>query len=230
MIDLPPAIESSVKAFDLGSITAALQEAGPFLSIAKETWSRETLLDILSGHIAVPDEEINKAIAENIAKRKKEDPNVRSLTVTSRQDGQLQINADTRSLGKIEMSGIIEECVHDGTSCWVTYRMKERSLGDQGLLSWIVSRISLSMTSKLFGGDLEFADDIPVTLKGNRLKVDFTERVQKSRLAAVQYNGCSLLSMLRVESAVPHEGYIVFDTGMVLPDKLKEALKNIFRF
>ena len=227
MIDLPPAIEESISSIDFGSFMATLQKAGPFLSVVKETWNRQTLMEILSGNIAVPDEEINKLIKENLEKRKKPG-NLTDLTIVSRQDGRLEIQAATKRLGRIEMIGQIKECVHDGERSYITYQMQERALKDQGLLSWIVSRISLSMTAKLFG-DLNFSDDLPVTIRGNRVTVDFKERLKNSSLAQKTYNGVSLLQIIKVEQAVPHDGYIVFKTSLEIPEEIKESLKGIFQ-
>lgn len=227
MIDLPPVIEESIMSIDFDSFRASLNEAGPFLSIIKETWNRQTLIDIISGHIAVPDEEINKAIKENLEKRSKKG-NLTDLSLVSRKDGKIELQAVTKRLGRIELIGTIEDCVHDGNRSYITYHMEERALKDQGLLSWVVSRISLSMTVKLFG-DLDVADDLPVTISGNRVTVDFSERLNKSAFAQKEYKGIRIIDMFKIEKAEPHDGYIVFKTSLEIPDSLKSSLKGIFR-
>ena len=41
--------------------------------------------------------------------------------------------------------------MHDGDKSYVCYKVKERELLDHGLMSWIVSRVSLSMAERLLG-------------------------------------------------------------------------------
>ena len=223
MMDMPAAI-TECAAVNWSSVAAATEEYSTFISIVRQTWSAESLRDILSGHVAVPDDEINQAIASRLS----DEDSVKSLSITSKENGRLEIHADTAKLGRIELSGTVDAFVHEGDSSYMTYTVKERALKDHGLMSWFFSRISLSMVERL-SGRIELADDLPTTIKGNTVTVNFAERLKTSNLAQANYAGCNLLDALVITSAVPHDGYVEFDTELRVPDSLKELLLNILQ-
>ena len=144
MIDMPAAL-ANVQNIDWGRVQDAVADYGPAIDIIKKTWSRESLLDIMNGHIAVPDDVINEAIANRLPA----DGSVKSLQVTSKSNGRLDILADTKKAGRIELSGNIDAFVHDGDQSYMTYHVRERALKDHGLMSWVFSRLSMSMAERL---------------------------------------------------------------------------------
>ena len=136
--------------------------------------------------------------------------------------------ADTAELGRVEVSGTIEEFVHDGDKSYISYRVKERELLDHGLMSWIVSRVSLSMAERLFG-PIRLSGDLPTTVKKNTVKIDFSRPLAASRLGQTKFNGTPLLDMLKVTEAKPKEGGIEFKTALTMPDTLKDGLLRILK-
>ena len=223
MIDMPAAL-ANVQNIDWGRVQDAVADYGPAIDIIKKTWSRESLLDIMNGHIAVPDDVINEAIANRLPA----DGSVKSLQVTSKSNGRLDILADTKKAGRIELSGNIDAFVHDGASSYMTYTVKERALKDHGLLSWFFTRISLTMAEKLVG-HLDLGDDLPTTVKGNSVTVDYAQILQESDLGRTSIAGCNLLDALKIKSAEPHEGYVTFQTALDVPDGVRSILLNILQ-
>jgi len=221
MIDMPAVVES-VQNIDWGQVQSAVEDYGPAIEIIKKTWSRESFREILSGHIAVPDSVINEAIADRISG----DGNVKSLTVTSRKNGRLDLLADTRSAGRVELSGTIDAFVHDGEHSYMTYHVRERALKDHGLMSWFFSRISLSMTERLFG-HIELSDDLPTQIHGNSVTVDFHELLSQSDLGKTSLMGYSLMDMVHIAKAEPHDGYVEFQTDLQVPAEVRQMLVNI---
>lgn len=224
MMDMPSALVTSCAAVNWGSVAAATEEYKSFIAIVRQTWSAESLQDILRGHIAVPDEEINRALAEQL----EGSDQVKSLSITSRDNGRLDIQADTAKLGRIELSGTVDAFVHDGDRSYMTYTVKERALKDHGLMSWFFSRISLSMAQKLTGR-IELAEDLPTKIHGNTVTVDFSERLRSSSLAQASYDGFNLLDALVISRATPHDGYVELDTQLRVPDTLKTLLMDILQ-
>jgi len=224
MMDMPSALVTPCAAVNWGSVAAATEEYSSFIAIVRQTWSAESLQDILAGHVAVPDDEINRALAEQLA----DNDQVKALSITSHENGRLDIHADTAKIGRIELSGTMDAFVHDGDHSYMTYTIKERALKDHGLLSWFFSRISLSMAEKLTGR-IELAEDLPTKIHGNTITVDFSERLRNSRLAQASYDGFNLLDALVISRATPHDGYVELDTELRVPDALKTLLKNILQ-
>ena len=223
MIDMPAAIVESVQQIDWGALSAQAEQYKPVFDVVKKTWSKESLLDIMRGHIAVPDDTINDAIAARID----EDSQVKSLSVTSKENGRLEIHADTKKIGRIELSGTVDAFVHDAEHSYMTYTVRERALKDHGLMSWFFSRISMSMAEKLVG-HIDLSENLPTTIKGNSITVDFQDLLRASDIGQTSFKGYNLLDVLHIEEAVPHDGYVEFKTSLDLPDELKALLLQSF--
>lgn len=223
MMDMPVAIVENMQQIDWGAVSAQAEQYKPVFDVVKKTWSKESLLDIIQGHIAVPDDTINEAIAARID----EESQVKSLSITSRENGRLEIHADTKKIGRVELSGTVDAFVHDAEQSYMTYTVRERALKDHGLMSWFFSRISLSMAEKLVG-HVELSEDLPTTIKGNSVTVDFQELLRASDIGQTSVQGYNLLDVLRIEEAVPHDGYVEFRTSLELPDTLKAVLLQSF--
>ncbi|MFA6849033.1 MAG: hypothetical protein WCS30_01640 [Selenomonadaceae bacterium] len=222
MMDMPAAVTETVNSIDWSNASAAVEDYAPAIDVVKKTWDKESLRDILSGRIAVPDDVINNAIADHIDGASK----VTKLVIASQSDGRLKINADTKSMGRVELLGTIDEFVHDGDQSYVTYTLKKRSLLDHGTLSWIFSRISLSMAQKIVG-KIDLGDELPSKTQGNTITIDYSELLNQSDLGQTAFMGYNLLDALRIEKAEPHDGYVEFTTGLNVPDSVKTMLINI---
>ena len=106
--------------------------------------------------------------------------------------------------------------------------MDKKKLPNHGLVSWLFSRLSLSMVERMVGR-LDVSDRIPVDIKGNNVTVDFHDVLAASRLGTTEFRGHSLLSMVEIEGATVKEGGIMFDTRLNVPDDVKDALRAILK-
>lgn len=220
--NISSALPTRVQNFSFGGIGDAVKQYEPVLEIVKKTWDAQSLRDIIDGKIKVPDEAVNAAIAQQIAG----DDSVKSLSITSKENGRLEIHADTKKIGRVELSGTVDAFVHNSDASYVTYTIKERELKDHSVMSWIFSRISLSMTEKLIG-PIKLSNDLPTTVKGNSLTIDYSPILKKSLLSQASLYGCNLLDALQIEGAVPHDGYIEFQTALNVPDIVKTLLLTV---
>lgn len=151
---------------------------------------------------------------------------VTELRLTSKANGRLEIFANTKKMGRLEFSGTIEEFVHNKEDSHVTYRVRERALKDHGLASWFFSRISMSMAQKLFGR-FDLGESLPTSVKGNYITVDCREALERSELAEAQIKGYRVLDMLEIKNAVPHDGYIMFETRLNIPQEIQTAALDL---
>lgn len=225
MIDLPANWAEKIQNVDWSKVKAAVADYGPALEVVKGTWSKETLAEIADGKLFVPDSVINDAIAKRLADSGTD--NVEGVTLTSKANGRLEIDAATKSVGKIKLSGDIEEFVHNGDSSYIIYHVRERSLPDHGLMSWIFSRVSLSMVEKMLG-HIELCDDLPLKIgHHNRITLDYSQVLANSDFGKTTYQGHRLLDMIEIKGAVPKDGGIEFQTELNIPDDVQAALKAL---
>lgn len=211
-----------VSNINVGAVTSAAESLSPVMDVIRNTWAKETLLDIISGKVAVPDSVINEKIANSLDGSEK----VKSMTITSRADGRLDIHADVKGIGPVELSGTIDQCIHQHNNSYVTYTIKQSKLEDHAVLSWIFSHISLAMTEKLVG-KLDFGHSLPTTVNGNTITVNYDQALGETSLGGVEIMGYSLLDALEIKDAVPHDGYIEFTTALNVPEPARALLLQV---
>ena len=225
VIDIPAHVVEQVQNIDWSSLREAVQDYGPALTVLRDTWDRETLAQIAEGHLFVRDAVLNDAIAHNIGT----EGTIRGIELTSHENGRLDIVCTTtKKYKKIELSGTIEEFVHDGEKSYAVYRVRKKNVPDHGLVSWIFSRISLSMVERMVG-HLDVSERLPVDIKGNKVRVDFRGVLAASKLGQTEFRGHRLMDMVEIEGAQVREGGIMFDTKLTVPDDVREALKAILK-
>ena len=230
-MDMPAIISEYFPGISVESISEAVEDYQPAWQVIKHTWSNETLKEIMQGKVSVPDSVINEAIAESLQAEKDgseaaAEPPVTELKLTSRENGRLEIFANTKKIGRVEFSGTIEEFVHNKEDSHVTYRVRERALKDHGLASWFFSRISMSLSQKLFGR-FDLGESLPTTIKGNYITVDCRKALEQSKLAKAEIKGYPVLDMLEIKNAVPHDGYIMFETRLNIPQEIQVAALDL---
>jgi hypothetical protein len=223
VIDIPAHVIEDLRGFDWSMLQETVQDYAPVLTVMRDTWDRETLTEIAAGHLFVRDTMMNEAIAKNLAA----DGNITGITLTSHANGTLDIVCTTsKKYKRIELSGTIEEMVHDGEKSYAVYRVRKKKIPNHGLVSWIFSRISLSMVERMMGR-LDVSDRVPVEIRGNTVRVDFHEVLAASRLGQTEFRGHRLVDMIEIEGAEVRDGGIMFDTKLNVPDDVKDALQNI---
>ena len=225
MIDLPAGWQEQIQNIDWSRVQQAVKDYGPALKVIQQTWSKESLLEISQGKLFVPDDVINEALTKRIPA----EGHVKAVTVRSHANGRLDITADTDAkVGRIELSGEIKEFVHEGDTSYMVYRVRERNLPSQGLMSWVFSRISLSMAERMLG-HIEISDDLPLEIHGNTVRVDYSKVLAESDFGQTQYQGHRLIDMIEIRNASPKEGGVEFQTKLNIPDEVKDALVGLVK-
>lgn len=223
-MDMPASWAEAIEGVDWAQFTQKVADYGSVLAVLRSTWSKETLGEINEGRLFVPDDVLNDAIKQRIPP----DSNVTALTLHGQKNGRLLVQAETRSFGAIELQGEIKEFVHQGDASYMVYRVREKNLPNHGLMSWVFSRISLSMAERMVG-KVDFPDSLPTTIKGNTIRVDCSTALAESQLAKTEFQGHRLLDMVEIEGATPKEGGIEFDTKLNVPDDVRDALKALLK-
>lgn len=219
MIDIPANWMEKVQNIDWSKVKESVKDYGPAIKVLQQTWSKESLLEISQGKLFVPDSVINEAIAKKIP----EGGSVTGVTVTSHANGRLDIRAETKKVGPVELSGEIQEFVHDGDTSYMKYRVRSRNIPEHGLMSWVFSRVSLAMAERMVG-HVELSEDLPISIRHNTVTVDYSKVLAESDFGKTEYQGHRLMDMLEIKGAKPKDGGIEFDTKLNVPDDVKKAL------
>ena len=222
MIDLPANWQEQLQNIDWGKVQEKVADYGPALSVIKDTWDRETLAEISQGNLFVSDKMLNDAIAKNI----KEDSPAKAVILESQDNGRLKVTVDTAKLGKVELTGEVKEFVHTGDKSYMVYRVRERNIPNHGLMSWVFSRVSLAMAQRMVGS-LQVSDDLPVEIKHNTVRIDYSKVLAESEFGKTMFHGHRLLDMIAIEKATPKAGGIMFQTKLNVPDDVKDDLKAL---
>ena len=222
MIDLPAGWQEKAAQVDWSKVQEAVQDYGPVIQVIQNTWDKESLLEISQGKLFVPDDVMNKAIAKRIPA----DSTVKSVTIASHANGRMDVRAETEKVGQVELSGEIQEFVHDGDKSYMVYRVRERNIPDHGLMSWVFSRISLSMAERLVG-HIELSEDLPVQIQHNSVRIDYSKVLSESDFGKTEFQGHRLLDMVEIDKATPKDGGVEFETKLNIPDDVKDALKQL---
>ncbi|MCH3958088.1 MAG: hypothetical protein LKE51_00405 [Selenomonas sp.] len=222
MIDLPAGWQEKAAQVDWSKVQEAVQDYGPVIQVIQNTWDKESLLEISQGKLFVPDDVMNKAIAKRIPA----DSTVKSVTIASHANGRMDVRAETEKVGPVELSGEIQEFVHNGDQSYMVYRVRERNLPDHGLMSWVFSRISLSMAERLVG-HIELSDDLPMQIQHNKVRIDYSKVLAESDFGKTEFQGHRMLDMIEIDKATPKDGGVEFETKLNIPDDVKDALKQL---
>lgn len=217
---------ASASAFDISSIqqnvTSLVTQYAPYVEIVKNTWDKQSFLQIIQGTYNIPDDTLNAILAEKISGSDK----VKSLQLESKSNGRLNIHADTYEYGGIDISGTIDAFVHNENSSYITYTVKDKDLTDHGgIKGWLFAHLSLAMLQKIVG-PIQFDEDVQTSIHGNTVTVDYRDALNKSELAQASIGGYSILDAIFITEAIPHEGYIEFHTSLQLPSDVQNLLLN----
>ena len=87
----------------------------------------------------------------------------------------------------------------------------------------MMTHLSLSMMEKLTGHMNPF-EEVPLNFKGNTVTADFTQKIKNSDLGKTTILGYNLADSLQIDGAVPHNGYVEFQTNLQVPDDVKNLL------
>lgn len=221
-MDMPAIVSEYFPNINISQVSTVMEKYQPAWQIISHTWGHETLQEIMQGQVSVPDEIINQAIADNLG----EDAPISSVKLTSKANGRLEIFAKTKKAGRVEFSGTIEEFVHNSQESRVSYKVKERALKDHGLASWFFSRMSLSMAQKIFG-KIDLGENLPTEIHGNTITIDCKNILEQSEIGQAKIKDHSVLNMIEIKNAVPHDGYITFETGLNIPDDIQRDVLDM---
>lgn len=223
MFDMPTVLPADFTAdLQQWAYEANVSDAAEVIRVVQETWDLQTFSNLEQGRVAVPDDVINKSLAAMM----EEGGPVREMTVTSLPDNKIKITAQTQSTGRVVLVCKIEQFEHDKDHSLIKLKALDKKLPDKPIMSWIFARVSLAMAAKITGG-INPGHGLNLNLRGNEATIDFHQALYQSRFGMAQLFGYRLVDFVSVAQAVPHDGYVEFETTLNLPDQIKTMVKNV---
>jgi len=192
------------------------------IAVLKETWDLQTFTNLEQGKIAVADDIINQSLAAAIA----DNEQVKELSITSLEDHKLKITALTKQAGHVVLVCKIEQFVHDKDHSSIKLKVVDKKLPDKPIISWIFSKVSLAMVTKLVG-NIDPGNGLAVGIFGNQVTIDFHQALYSSKIGSIELMGYKPLDALTIYEAVPEKGFINFTTAVDLPDNIRAMIKNV---
>lgn len=223
MTDMPVALASYFSPSALDGIMGRVENMKPLLDIIRDTWSRETLREIMDGRVFVSDKLINRAIAERLGKSSVIP--LTELQLTSDED-KLHIAAATKGGDTIEMSGSIKEFVHKGNQTFVVYKIGERKFPGHGIYSWLFANLSLSAVQSLMG-DLGLGEGLPIKVEGNTVRLDFSDLVSASSFGQAKIGEVRLSDAVQILGCRPRKGGLEIRTKLDMPEIYQILLQDM---
>ena len=222
MLDMPTVLPAAFTAeLQQWASEVNVSDAAEMIKVVQETWSLQTFNAIEQGRVAVPDDVINQSLTAML----EEGGPVKKMTVTSLADNKINITALTEKTGHVVLICKVEQFKHDKDHSVIKLKALNKKLPDKPVMSWIFARVSLAMAAKITGG-INPGEGLQLTLHGNEATIDFHQALYQSRFGTVQLFGYRLVDFVAVTQAVPHDGYVEFQTSLTLPDQIKTMVKN----
>lgn len=225
-MDMPITIPANFADSVVGSVKdwstdIKVADVSDFISVLKETWDLQTFENLQAGRIAVPDDVINQTLADAIAGSDQ----VKALKVTSLEDNKIRIDALSSKSGHILLICKITQFEHDKNHSVIKLKALDKRLPDKPLLSWIFSRVSLAMVTKITG-NINPGHGVAVSIYGNEATIDFHQALNASKLGQAEVFGYKPLDYLIVRDALPEKNHVLFNTSLDLPDNIGAMVKN----
>lgn len=225
MLDLPVDIQAgAIGGIDLGSISETVADLEPVMAVVRHTWNTQTFDELKEGKVTVPDDVINGSLA----RYSNENSHIYNIKVTSLGENKLRVEAETKKFGSVNMVCRIDQLEHNRDISLLKMTVLEKDLPHHEVLSWIVSRVSLSMVEKMVG-KIELGETIKTKIVHDTIAIDFHEALAQTDFGRSSLLGYRISDALVIENAVPKEGYIEFKTSLAAPDTLKSMLYNIVK-
>lgn len=221
-MDMPVVIPASfAESVMMWVTTAKVEDVSGLVNTLQETWDLQTFENLEQGRVAVPDHVINEYLAEAIAGSEQ----VKELKITSLDDNKLRITALTPKAGRIIFTCKVEQFEHDKNHSVIKLRALDKKLPDKPLVSWIFSRVSLAMVTKLTGS-INPGEGMAVAVHGNQVTINFHQALTNSKLGQAEAFGYKPIDYLVINEAVPEKGHVIFKTSLNLPDNVRTMVKN----
>lgn len=222
-MEMPAIIENAFsEGFTLPALGDKVPDTTQTIQTARTLWDAQTFSDLIKGQVNVPDAVLNQTLAANLG----EGGPVKALKVTSLKNHRIRIDAQTAKEGRVVLVCKVEQFVHNQEQSQLILKVTGKKLPGKSFVSWIFSRVSMAMVSKVVG-HIDPGQGMNVAIHGNTITIDFRQALYASPIGQAEFFGYKPVDVLTIQSVTPQDGYITISTGLNMPEQLKTMLQNI---
>lgn len=204
------------------STNGKVADVSSVISVLKDTWDLQTFQNLEQGKVAIGDDVINQSLAKAL----EDSEQIKELTVASQENHTLKITALTSDVGHVVMVCKVEQFQQDKEHSFIKLKVLDKKLPDKPFVSWIFSRVSLAMVSKLVG-NVQPGHGLAVEIKGNEVIIDFHQALLTSPIGSAELFGYKPIEALTITEATPEKGHVLFKTAVDLPESVTNMVKNV---
>ena len=180
-----------------------------------EIWGRQTLLELMSGHVVLPDTVVNSFLNKESSRFKK-------INIATAGGQRIDIDALTIQGESVQLATKVISLVHNSMQSRLVLMIEKKSLPERRLLSWLLQYVSVGFLAKFFPS-LD-GDGMIVTIDGNQVTIDFHEKLHslvQSRSGAI---GEKVFEHMEILSIITGPGESVVNVNLHLEAGLRQAL------
>lgn len=176
--------------------------AAPFKEAAERWITAQTWEQLRRGEVVVPYTDLSAGLAEAM-----KDSEFTFKDCCYHGDNLLDITVEHEKYGTVTAQVEIEAMALNNTASFARFRIHDFAVADNKLGELLVrllgTRIIMSLVNALFNMTVVNREDLICTFSGQSLTVDFTEVVNKSKLAQTKIKNFNLFDLVRLTGLVP---------------------------
>lgn len=193
--------------------------------IIKETWDAQTLSQLKNGIVAIPESAINEYINNVVPQY----PDISSAHVAVHPDNMLSMQIDSKKVGAVKFNANIKSFVQNEDESLMYLSIDHKKIAGNPVTSWLFSRISISMLTKLFGNPLNGNEDyFTAKIEKNNIMINFRPFIENSPLNNISFMGNSLVQMVSIDYVTTDEGIVYLHTSFHGSENLLAFISGLF--
>lgn len=189
-----------------GNVGAYAEEfnefAAPFKEAGQRWMTAQTWEQLRRGELVVPYPDLARGLGEAM-----KDSDFHFKDCAYHGDHVLDVTVEHEKYGSLTAQVAIEALALNNTASYARFKIHDFAIADNKLGELLVrllgTRIIMSLVNAIFNMRVVSRDDLVCTFSENGLTVDFTEAVNKSRIAQLKIKGHNLFNLVRLTGLVP---------------------------
>ncbi len=189
-----------------GNVGAYAEEfnefAAPFKEAGQRWMTAQTWEQLRRGELVVPYPDLARGLGEAL-----KDSDFHFKDCAYHGDHVLDVTVEHEKYGSLTAQVAIEALALNNTASYARFKIHDFAIADNKLGELLVrllgTRIIMSLVNAIFNTRVVSRDDLVCTFSENGLTVDFTEAVNKSRIAQLKIKGHNLFSLVRLTGLIP---------------------------
>jgi len=180
--------------------------------MATELYQAQSLSNLKVGKYAIPENVLNHYFSAVAS----QNPKVKNASISIGEKDKLVLTTEVDGIGVLRITCTIKELHFDKENAILELHIDKKELVGQGLASWLLNNISLSVLTEVYGNPLSGTDS---TIKGNTLAINLKPFASSLFNSGI---GRSIADQIVISKASTEPGLLYLHTNcaisILLPD------------